>query len=70
MRAQLLRINGTVERDPAIYAWMKQHGGELGAIAHKWFEVMRKCILAYKARAENGSTAAADPSDSEGLTTE
>jgi hypothetical protein len=43
MRAELLRFNGTVERDPAIDAWMKQHGGELGAIAHAWFEVMREC---------------------------
>ena len=43
MREQLLRFNGAVERDPAIDAWMKEHGGELGAIAHEWFEVMRKC---------------------------
>src|ERR1700754_597617 len=43
MRAQLLRFNGTVERDPAIDAWMKAHTGELGAIAHEWFEVMRHC---------------------------
>ena len=43
MKAQLLRFNGTVERDPAIEAWMKEHGGELGAIAHQWFEVMRRC---------------------------
>ena len=32
-----------VERDPAIDAWMKEHSGELGAIAHQSFEVMRKC---------------------------
>ena len=43
MRAELLRFNGAVERDPAIDAWMKEHAGELGAIAHQWFEVMRKC---------------------------
>ncbi len=43
MRTELLRFNGTVERDPAIDAWMNEHGGELGAIAHEWFEVMRKC---------------------------
>ena len=43
MRAQLLRFNGTVEHDPAIDAWMKEHGGELGAIAREWFETMRKC---------------------------
>jgi hypothetical protein len=43
MRTQLLRFNGAVERDPAIDAWMKEHAGELGALAHKWFGVMRKC---------------------------
>jgi hypothetical protein len=43
MKAELLRFNGTVERDPAIDAWMEEHRGESGAIAHEWFEVMRKC---------------------------
>src|SRR5712671_5690411 len=43
MRTDLLRFNGAVERDPAIDAWMKEHAGELAAIAHQWFEVMRKC---------------------------
>jgi hypothetical protein len=43
MRMELLRFNGAVERDPAIDGWMKEHAGELGAIAHQWFEVMRKC---------------------------
>src|SRR5436190_14960932 len=43
MKTDFLRFNGTVERDPAIDAWMKEHAGELGAIAHRWFEVMRKC---------------------------
>lgn len=43
MKADLLRFNGAVERDPAIDTWMKAHPGELGAIAHRWFEVMRKC---------------------------
>jgi hypothetical protein len=42
-RTELLRFNGAVERDPAIDAWMKEHAGEFGAIAHEWFEVMRKC---------------------------
>ena len=40
---ELLRFNGTVERDPAIDAWMKKHRGDLGAIAQEWFEVMRRC---------------------------
>jgi hypothetical protein len=43
MRTELLRFDGAVERDPAIDAWMKEHAGELGAIARQWFEVMRKC---------------------------
>jgi hypothetical protein len=40
---ELLRFNGAVQRDPAIDAWMQEHAGELGAIAHQWFEVMRQC---------------------------
>jgi hypothetical protein len=43
MRTQLLRLNGVVERDPAIDAWMKEHEGELGTMAREWFEVMRNC---------------------------
>jgi hypothetical protein len=30
-----------VKRDPAIEVWMQEHSGELGAIAQRWFEVMR-----------------------------
>src|ERR1700739_1476287 len=41
-RTELFRLNGAVERDPAINAWMKEHAGELGAIARQCFEVMRK----------------------------
>ena len=43
MYDKLLRFNGSVERDPAIDAWMEEHAGELGTIAREWFEVMRKC---------------------------
>ena len=39
----MFRLNGAVVRDPAIDSWMKDHAGELGIIAQKWFEVMRKC---------------------------
>jgi hypothetical protein len=42
-RTELFRLNGAVERDPAIDAWMKEHADELGSVAHHWFEVMRKC---------------------------
>jgi hypothetical protein len=40
---ELLRFNGAVEHDPAIDAWMKEHEGELGAIARQWFDAMRRC---------------------------
>jgi uncharacterized protein (DUF1684 family) len=40
---ELLRFNGAQDRDAAIDAWMKAHAGELGAIAHRWFEVMLGC---------------------------
>jgi hypothetical protein len=43
MRTELFRLNGAVERDPAIDGWMKEYAGELGAIAQKWFEAMREC---------------------------
>ncbi len=43
MRTDLLRFDGAVERDPAIDAWMKKHPGELGDLARRWFEVMRRC---------------------------
>lgn len=43
MSTELLRLNGAVERDPAIEAWTKEHAGELGAIARHWFEAMRRC---------------------------
>jgi len=43
MKQQLLRFNGALPRDPAIDAWMKKHSGDLGTIAHHWFELMRSC---------------------------
>jgi hypothetical protein len=43
LAAEILRFNGTVEHDPAIDAWMEEHAGELGAIARRWFEAMRRC---------------------------
>ncbi|WP_299694907.1 DUF1801 domain-containing protein [Hydrocarboniphaga sp.] len=41
--SQLFRFPSAVKRDPAIEAWMHEHAGELGAIAQRWFEVMRAC---------------------------
>jgi hypothetical protein len=43
MTKELLRFDGALERDPAIDAWLNSRRGELGAIAHQWFEAMRKC---------------------------
>jgi len=43
MKAELLRFNGAVERDPAIDAWMDARSDELGAMAREWFDVMREC---------------------------
>ena len=40
---QLLRFPGGVKRDPGIEAWMRDHSGELGAIAKRWFDVIRDC---------------------------
>ena len=42
-RTDLLTFNGAVEHDPAIDAWFQERPGELGDIARRWFEVMRKC---------------------------
>jgi hypothetical protein len=40
---RFLRFPTSVKRDPAIDDWMRDHSGELGAIARRWFEVMRNC---------------------------
>jgi hypothetical protein len=41
--SQLLRFPTAIKRDPAIEVWMQDHSGDLGAIAQRWFEVMRQC---------------------------
>lgn len=41
MPSPLFRINGAVQRDPAIDRWLATQTGELGAITAKWFEAMR-----------------------------
>ena len=38
---QVLRFSGSVKRDPAISAWIDQRSSELGAIARRWFDVIR-----------------------------
>jgi hypothetical protein len=41
--SRLMRFPASVKRDAAISVWMHEHSGELGAIAQRWFEVMRAC---------------------------
>jgi hypothetical protein len=41
--SQLFHFPEAVKRGPAIEVWMKEHPGVLGAIARRWFEVMRAC---------------------------
>ena len=41
--SQLLRFPSSVKRDPAIEVWMHERSGKLGALAQRWFEVMRDC---------------------------
>ena len=43
MKADFLRFDGAVDRDPAIEQWLQTHAGDLGAIARHWFAVMRGC---------------------------
>jgi hypothetical protein len=41
--SQLLRFPSSVKRNPDIDVWMHEHSDVLGAMAHRWFEVMRGC---------------------------
>lgn len=41
--SHLMRLPSSARRDPAVARWMQEHSGELGAIARRWFEVMRSC---------------------------
>jgi hypothetical protein len=41
--SQLMRFPTSVARDPAIDLWMHHRSDNLGAIAKRWFEVMRSC---------------------------
>ena len=38
-----MRFPNAVKRDPAIEVWMHRRSDELGAIAQRWFKVMRGC---------------------------
>lgn len=41
--SRVLRFDGGRVRDPAIEDWFRDRPGELGAIAQRWFQVMREC---------------------------
>jgi hypothetical protein len=41
--SQLWRFSTAAERDPAVDTWMREHSDALGAIARRWFEIMRNC---------------------------
>ncbi len=41
--SQLFRFASVVRRDPTIEVWMREHTGNLGAVAERWFETMRAC---------------------------
>jgi hypothetical protein len=39
----LFRFSNSVKRDPAIESWFRDHSGELGLVARRWFQVLRGC---------------------------
>lgn len=43
MSTPLFRVNGAVERDPAVEAWLDTRPPELTTLARTWFAVMRRC---------------------------
>lgn len=42
-RETLFEFPTAVERDPAVETWFNARSGELGEIARRWFEAMRRC---------------------------
>ena len=40
---QLFLFSSSRERDPAVSAWLNERSDELGAIARRWFDVIRNC---------------------------
>jgi hypothetical protein len=42
MREKLFEFPTAVKRDPAVEAWFDARSGEFGAIARRWFGVMRE----------------------------
>jgi hypothetical protein len=54
VRTELFRLDGVLERDPAIDNRMNDQKGELGAIARHWFEAMRECGDEVRERLHDG----------------
>lgn len=40
---RLFLLSGALRRDPTVEAWFRRQPEELGAIAKRWFDVMRDC---------------------------
>ena len=40
---RLFLLPGASPHDPAVDRWLEQRPGELGAIARRWFAVLRRC---------------------------
>jgi hypothetical protein len=40
---RLFRLTGSLKRDAAVNTWMDEQPEELGAIARRWFDVIRNC---------------------------
>jgi len=40
---RLFLLSGAVKRDRAVEKWFEEHPGELGALARRWFGVIRRC---------------------------
>jgi len=43
IRDKLFEFPDAVKRDAAVEVWFDSRAGELGAIARRWFEIMRGC---------------------------
>jgi hypothetical protein len=41
--SRLFLLPGAAVRDPAVAAWMTERQGPLGALAARWFDVIREC---------------------------
>ena len=41
--SRILRFPGGLPRDAAVETWLQAREGELGAIARRWFGIMRAC---------------------------